>query len=139
MTGDLAGAAPTPRQVREVVLRIEQVSPGVLKVSAPFGWVGGLARTPPELARLVSQSFREAQVAAYARWRQSAYTQGGGERKKRRVSRRDVFDPAEWRVDDDGMWIDPGLGRRWHPDTQVVRRVMDKREGLGLPRTPVAR
>lgn len=137
MTVELVAAAPVAHQVREVVLRIEQVEPGVLKVSAPFGWVGGLARTPRELAQLIGQSFGEAQVAAYMRWRQSSpYMQGAVGTRKRRKFRRDVHNPADWRLDRDGRWVTPGTGRRWHADTQVVQRVRARREQLGLSPDP---
>ncbi|MGH9058447.1 MAG: hypothetical protein ACRDZY_02870, partial [Acidimicrobiales bacterium] len=71
--GELAGPASTPRQVRAITVLVEQVAPGVLKISQAFGWTGGLARTPGQLASLVATAFVEAQVAAYSGWRGHQY------------------------------------------------------------------
>lgn len=136
--GELVGAADSPRQVRYITLQVEQ---GVLRVSQPsFGWVGGLARTPQELARLVTAGFREAQVNAHSVWRGVGYDGKTQQRRRpaRRGSRTDVHDPREWRVDSDGMWIAPGNGRnrRWRVDSQVVQRVKARRAAMGLPAIP---
>jgi hypothetical protein len=149
--GELAGPAATARQVRRVPgVTIEEVSPGVLQFSAAFGWKSGHVRNAVELARVVSSLFTEAQVAAYSRWRGRQYDLAPEpedapqcltasvrrRRPERPGSRPDVYDPRDWRIDDDGKWIDPGTGRRWRPESAQVQRVQDKREELGLARIP---
>lgn len=141
--GQLAGPAPTPRQVREMTVRIREVEPGVLQLFTPFGYRSGLARNPMQLAAIVASAFIENQVHAYSTWRQREYdlaTEKPDRPRPRRPARRghrvDVHDPRDWKVDDEGRWIDPGLGKRWRPDTQMVRQVMARRADLGLSPIP---
>lgn len=140
--GELAGPARVARQVRSITVRVDEVRPGVLRVSQPAapGWAGE-ARTPFELARLVAAAFTEAQVAAYSRWRGDPYEGEDGTRYRRpRPARRghrvDVHDPRDWRVLPDGRWVAPGSGRRWRPDSQVVQQVRARLVRMGLPATP---
>ena len=126
--GQLAGPAPSARQVRRITVHIEQIEAGVLEVSSTFGWRGGQARTPAQLATLVAAAFVEAQIHAYSTWQGNRKQAGPGEpyprpRPRRHSRRYDVHDPRSWSVDDDGMWVSPGSGRRFRPDTQVVQRV----------------
>lgn len=142
--GELAGAASSPRQARRVTVHIEQVEPGVMQLSTPFGWKSPLARNPLQLAALVASAFVETQVHAYSTWRQREYdlaTEKPEQPKpKRRPVRRghrpDTYDPLDWRVAEDGRWIDPGSGRRWRPETQMVQQVMKQREKRGLAPIP---
>lgn len=142
--GELRGPAPSARQVRRITVHIEQVGPGVLRVSQP-DWVGGVARTAPDLARLVACAFVESQIKAHSDWRGHVYdgvdpdSPPAYRRPKPRVpgERVDVHHPGEWRLDADGRrWVSPGSGRRWSPDSQNVQRVIAKRLKMGLPPTP---
>jgi hypothetical protein len=137
--GQLRGPAPVPHQVRQIMVQVEQVGPGVLRLSNPQapGW-SGMASNPQQLAAVVASAFTEAQCAAVAWWRGQQYEAPTGERYTRPIprrpsARRDVHDPRAWRVTPDGMWRDPGRGKLWGPDTQVVRRVRARRITLGLP------
>lgn len=140
--GQLAGPALSARQVRRITVHIEQVAPGVLHVSAPFGWPGGLARTPQQLASLVASGFTEAQVAAYAKWIGDKYDDGSGgpiarpsrpRRARPHRIRNDIHDPRKWRVDGaTGKWISPS-GKRWRPDSANVQRVQAKLARMMLP------
>lgn len=140
--GELAGPAPTRRQVRSITVMIDAVGPGVLRLSTPAtpGWVGE-ARTPAELARLVASAFLETQVSAYAKWRGVPYEHADGTqyrrpRPSRPGHRMDVHDPRAWRLAPDGRWIDPGSGRLWRVDSQVVQRVQTRLIALGLNPVP---
>ncbi|MGH9288054.1 MAG: hypothetical protein ACRD0V_07175 [Acidimicrobiales bacterium] len=127
------GAAPSPRQVRQVTVRIEQLAPGELRLVLPGvpGWAV-VARTQPDLARAVAAAFCEAQIGAYSDWREPA----GRRRPARRAQHRgDVHDPREWRLAADGRWVSPG-GRRYQAQAQVVRRVTSRLVGMGLSATP---
>ena len=128
--GQLAGPAPSARQVRRITVHIEQTAPGVLEVSAPFGWHGGQARNPAQLAHLVAAAFMEAQLVAYSHFRNgTSPTAALGEptryvrpRPVQRGRRPDVHDPLAWHEAEDGRWVSPS-GRRFRPDSQVVQRV----------------
>lgn len=140
--GELAGPAPTRRQVRTITVIVDAVSPGVLRLSSPAtpGWAGE-ARTPAELARLVASVFLESQVSAYAKWRGVPYehvdgTQYRRPRPARPGHRVDVHDPRAWRLAPDGRWVDPGSGRLWRADSQVVQRVQTRLIALGLDPVP---
>lgn len=140
--GELAGPAPTRRQVRSVTVIVDAVAPGVLRLSSPAtpGWAGE-ARTPAQLAALVASVFVESQVSAYAMWRGVPYehedgTQYRRPRPSRPGHRQDVHAPEGWRVLPDGRWLDPGSGRKWRPDSQVVQNVLKRLIALGLDPTP---
>jgi hypothetical protein len=140
--GELAGPAPTRRQVRSITVIVDAVGPGVLRVSSPStpGWAGE-ARTPAQLAALVASAFVESQVAAYSMWRGVPYEHADGTtyrrpRPSRPGHRKDVHAPQEWRILPDGRWVDPGSGRRWRPDSQVVQNVQRRLIKLGLDPTP---
>lgn len=137
--GELAGPAPTRRQVRSITVIVDAVGPGVLRLSSPAtpGWAGE-ARTPAQLAALVGAAFTESQVSAYALWRGVPYVHADGTqyrrpRPSRPGHRQDVHHPGEWRVAPDGRWVDPGSGRLWGVETQVVQRVQARLIALGLP------
>lgn len=136
--GELAGPAPTRRQVRSITVQVDEVRPGVLRLSTPMtpGWVGE-ATNAMELARLVASAFAENQVAAYAKWRGVPYEHADGTqyrrpRPARPGHRMDVHDPRAWRIAADGRWVDPGSGRMWRPDSQVVQNVQRRLIALGL-------
>lgn len=140
--GELTGPAQTARQVRSTTLRVEQVHPGVLRLSQPStpGWVG-VARNPAQLAALVASAFTEAQVAAHAVWRNAPYeTPDGVQYRRPRPTkpgrRADIHDPRAWTVEPDGRWRDPGSGRLWRADSQVVQRVQHRRLLMGLSAVP---
>jgi hypothetical protein len=141
--GQLAGPAPSARQVRSITVRVEQAGDGILRLSSPTtpGWVG-VARTPHELARLVASAFVENQVSAHSMWRGQPYEPPDGTRRRSPRSpwrqRTDTSDAAEWRVAEDGRWIAPGSGRSrfWSPDSPQVQQVMERRMRLGLPAVP---
>lgn len=137
--GELAGPARVPRQVRQVTVTVAQIGPGVLELSTAFGW-RAQARNRHELAHLVaSVLFTEAQVAAYSRFRGREYdlkVQPPDPPRDRRGRRPDTHDPRDWRLADDGRWIDPGKGRHWSPDSQMVQYVKRQLEALGLAPTP---
>lgn len=137
--GQLRGAAPVAHQVRQITVQVEQVGPGVLRLSNPHapGW-SGVASNPQQLAAVVAAAFVEAQCAAVAWWKGQEYEAPTGERYQRPIprrpaARRDVHDPRAWRITTSGAWRDPGRGKLWGPDTQVVQRVRARRIKLGLP------
>lgn len=142
--GQLRGPAPVPHQVRQIMVQVEEVGPGVLRLSNPNapGW-SGTASNPHQLAAVVASAFVEAQCSAVAWWRGQEYEAPSGERYRRPLprrpaARRDVHDPRAWRITDTGMWRDPGRGKLWGPDTQVVQRVRTRRINLGLtPEAPM--
>lgn len=139
--------APTRNQVRALELKIESLPGGMLRVSTPLarGWAA-VARTPVELARAVQGAFVEAQAASYARWKGEAYDLDEAtdvvpgdslaaavrstEFKHR--SRSDIHSPAEWTPLADRHWRAPN-GRRYRPDTQIVRNVIAARVRMGIP------
>ncbi len=144
--GDLAGPAPTARQVRVIDVRLEELAPGVLRLSLPTsapGW-SGVATSLPQLRGLVASAFTEAQIAAVSVWRNHPYLAVDSDvyrrpQRRRRGHRTDVHDPRDWRVDArSGKWIAPGGGRSrlWDPESQVVQRVRMRRMRLGLPPVP---
>lgn len=134
--GQLSGPAPVARQARSITVRIEQIAPGTLQLSTPFGWRSGLARTSHELVRLVASAFTEAQVKAYSDWHNHHYDSGsqpGRTRRRPHRVRTDVHDPRQWRVDEkSGKWVSPS-GRMWRADSASVQRVQAKLARMMLP------
>jgi hypothetical protein len=140
--GRLTGPAQTARQVRSITVQVDQLGPGILRLSHPHapGW-SGVARNPQQLAALVAAAFTEAQISAHAWWKNQPYEAPDGytyRRPQPKASgrRRDIHDPRAWTVTADGRWRDPGSGRLWGPDTQVVQRVQQRRLLMGLPAVP---
>jgi len=141
------------RANRSVVVRIEALPGGLMRVSAPdaAGWAAA-ARTPAELARAVAAAFVEHDIASYAS-RQGRVYDGvgtalgvdarGGQPRPSRPDRKpgarrraDTYDPAAWRLDDLGRLVSPS-GKRAYPATSwVAQRVMAGRTELGLPALP---
>ena len=98
-------------RARSVVLRIEALPGGLMRVSAPdaTGWAAA-ARTPAELARAVTAALTEADIAAYSGARGRVYdgvgtalgvdARGGQprpsrpDRKPGARRRSDTYDPA---------------------------------------------
>ncbi len=122
-------------RARSVVLRIEALPGGLMRVSAPdaTGWAAA-ARTPAELARAVTAALTEADIAAYSGARGRVYD--GPDRKPGARRRSDTYDPAAWRIDDLGRLVSPS-GKRSYPATSwVARRVMEQRQAMGLPALP---
>lgn len=125
------------------MIRVEQLPEGRWRLTQPRvpGWAAAV-RTPVELAAALRRGFREAQVAAHSDWRGHAYD--GDLPTHRRVRsrrsapnkhRRDIHDPAAWRMCPDGRWVSPG-NHLYPEDTQAVQRVMAARQRLGLPARP---
>jgi hypothetical protein len=138
----LAGPAPVAHQVRRITVNVELVGPGTLRVSQPTapGW-SGVASTPQQLAAVLASAFVEAQCAAHAWWKGQEYESPDGNTYQRPLParpgrRRDIHDPRAWTRTGTGMWRDPGRGRLWRPDSQVVQRVRDRRVRLGLSPEP---
>lgn len=127
--GSLVGSAPTAHQTRSVPVTIEEVRPGVMRLTTPFGWLSELAYDAPGLARIVASAFLEAQLYNHTRWR--GHDENGRAlyqrpRPPNPGERADVHDPRAWRKDRYGLFVSPS-GRRYRPDAQVARKV---REGL---------
>jgi hypothetical protein len=139
------GPANTRNQVQSVMVRIDRVDGGKLRISAPAarGWARTVA-TRDELNRAVGEAFVEAQLASYAQWRGEAYDHDAASdvdnsdplvaaaariEQHRRTGRSDVHDPREWTPLPDGSWRSPA-GRVFGADTDAVRRVKAKRARL---------
>jgi hypothetical protein len=132
-----------PHQVREIIVRIEQLPDGLWRLTQPRvpGWAAA-ARNPVEVANALRRGFTEAQIAAHSDWRGHAYDANvpinrRWRRKRPSVNpnRRDVHDPREWRLGPDGRWISP-RNNLYPEDTQAVQRVMSARRRMGLPERP---
>lgn len=140
-------------RVRSVVVRIDDLPGGLLRVSAPGaqGWAAA-ARSPHELARAIQAAFTEHDIAAYAAGHGRVYdgqpaalgvdARGGQprparpDRKPSPRRRSDTYDPAAWRVDEVGRLVSPS-GKRSYPATSwVAQRVIAQREAMGLPALP---
>lgn len=155
--GELKGPADTSRQVRHVVLKVEQLEDGTWRFTSPRmpGW-GAAARHAGEVTAAIRRSFTEAQAAAYSQWRGTAYdvstvvsTEAPLYRRSRpraRSKRRcDVYDPAAWVLTDQTrlvagrgevpLWMSPS-GHLYPESTQAVSRVMAARESVGLAPRP---
>ncbi len=138
--GELALVPDVPRQVRKIVLEVEQLDEGRLRFTQPGvpGWVV-VGRTPVELVRAIRAGFTERQVAAHSSWKGHVYDQAAGPQVKRSrlrsrgKKRKDVYAADQWRVDERGYWISPGRGFRYPENTQVVARVKDELKRLGIP------
>jgi hypothetical protein len=139
--GWVTGAPPVRNQVRMVMVRLETLASGLLRVSTPQarGWAVTV-HTRDELARAVAQAFTEAQLASYAAWKGEAYdldamtevdessplTAATRTRDFSVRARSDVHNPDDWTPLSDGRWRSPG-GRVYGPDTDAVRKVLAKR------------
>lgn len=142
--GELAGPAPSPRQVRRVIVQVDQPARGLLRLTTPSapGWAA-TARNPYELARALELAFVESQVAAYSKFRQCEYDMSEPEQevtprrrpRRRSASRCDVHDPREWTLTADGRWKAPG-GNKYRESTDTVQRVMQARMRMGLSAHP---
>lgn len=142
--GELHGPPTTvARQVRTVTVRVEQLEGGRWRFTMPRapGWAMA-ARTPVEAAGALRSAFTEAQVAAYSDWRGHTYDAAVPVHRRRRAKRsapsphrRDVHPPTAWRLAGDGRWVSPS-GLLFPEDTQVVQRVMAKRQAMGLSARP---
>ena len=138
----VAGAARVPHQVRKIAMEIETMPDGRLRVTLPHarGWAA-VASTQHELARAVGQAFREAQVAAYARWRGTRYDlstltdhvpgdplappREPRARRAARGTRGDVYLATDWTELADGRWRSPS-GRVFRGDAVQVQQVKRK-------------
>lgn len=125
------------------------------------GWVA-VARTPHELARALAEGWREAAVAAYAARQGERYDLAVHDQAAEEVSstgrqlpedpeeraallatlscsvipraaeeRGAAHDPLAWTPLPDGRWVSPS-GRRYKAETQVVRRIVEKRAAMGV-------
>ncbi len=151
MPGELHGAAQTSRQVREIVLKVQQTHDGRWRITQPrIPTFVQVASNAAQLVVAVRTGFVEAQVAAYSDWRGTAYDGEVVTYRRRRPKRsapkkirKDVHPFQAWKltgeVDMRGipLWQSPGAKQLTFPeDTQCVQRVMDKREKAGLARRP---
>jgi hypothetical protein len=139
--GGVTGASPVRNQVRMVMVRMETLASGLLRVSTPQarGWAV-VVRNRDELARAIAQAFTEAQLASYAAWKGEPYdldaltgvdessplTAATRTRDYTARRRTDVYNPEDWTQMSDGKWRSPG-GRVYKPDTDAVRKVLAKR------------
>lgn len=149
-------------RVRQVQLVVEQLDTGGLRFTSPTmapGWAVVAAGSPYDVARAVAVSFREAEVAAYARWRGRLYDHDDPTARGRpdpaepperprsaaswaargparfRPDRPDVHPPDRWQPLPDGGYLSPS-GRRYGPDTQCARKVAARRAAANLPLPP---
>lgn len=139
------GPAETRNQVRSVMVRVDALGNGRLRISTPGarGWARTVS-TRDELNRAVGEAFVEAQVASYARWRGEAYDHDAMSEvdpsspmtaaatrieRSQRVGRSDVHDPREWTPLPDGSMRSPS-GRVFGADTDAVRKVRAKLDKL---------
>jgi hypothetical protein len=137
----VTGAVPIRNQVRMVMVRLETLASGLLRVSTPQarGWAVTV-HTRDDLARAVQQAFTEAQLASYAAWKGEAYdldamtevdesnplTAATRTRDFTARARSDVHNPDDWTPLPDGRWRSPA-GRVYGADTDAVRKVLIKR------------
>lgn len=149
--GELHGAAQTSRQVRVMNLRVEQLDGGKWKLTLPRipAWAA-VAATPSQVAVGIRSAFTELQIAAYADWKNTApdidvpdYRRRRPKRSDRKKVRNDVHPVEAWKLTGDTdargvpLWLSPGAKRHCYPqDTEVVRRVIAKREKAGLAPIP---
>lgn len=154
----ITGPAPVAHQVRSVLVQIDSLSTGELRISTPAarGWAV-TARSQSDLVRAIGGAFTEAQIAAYARWKGGAYDLDAltaavpgdpmappRERAARRDypgpgvgygpgrRRPDTSAPEDWVKMEDGRWRSPA-GRAYRPDTMMVAKVKARRIARGLP------
>lgn len=160
-TVPLGGAAAALGAGAASTLTVERTTMGGVRVTCPTapGWCA-TPRTPIELARALMEGWREADVAAYARTKEQPYDltahdvaaaelamageqlpPAGPAQMERvetvRFQARSVgatskrADPLAWQPQEDGSWESPS-GRKYGPETQVVRRVMALRADMGV-------
>lgn len=137
-----------------IPLTVECLPDGRLRIETPLtrGW-SAVVRNPHELARSIEQAFVEVTIAGYAKSRNATYdlsrltervdddprtalVASAGtpptHRPVRATGRPPRHNPAAWTKLPDGRWQAPG-GRRFRPDSQVVRNVLALRREQGLP------
>lgn len=140
--GELRLVPKTPRQFREVTVKVEQLDGGILRFTMPTvpGWVAA-GRSPTDVTRILTAAFRERTIAAYSEWRGTVYDHPAAPQHRRhkptsRGRRRcDVYLPTEWLLDDRGNWVSP-KGHRYPESTAVVQKVIKARRAMGLPDRP---
>lgn len=142
---EVRGPAPVRNQVRSVMVRIDTVPGGKLRISAPGarGWARTV-QTRDELVRAVGEAFTEAQLASYASFRGEAYdldalseiddtdpltASAPHVQAVRRSGRSDVHSPLDWVPLEDGSMRSP-RGRVFGANTEAVKRVKAKRAKL---------
>jgi hypothetical protein len=146
-TGALPGPAPQRNQVRSVMVKIEQVPEG-LRLSTPTaqGWAA-VVQNQHQLVAALQAAFTEAQIAAYARWRNSTYDLADltsrddtdplvapppHERTRRRPrARRDLYDPKDWTLTGEGRYRSPS-GRTYAPESTMGRNIASAWRKLGI-------
>lgn len=136
-----------------IPLTVETLPDGRWRIETPLtrGW-SSVVSTPQELTRAVHEAFVEVTIAGYARSRNAKYDlsklteQVDGDPRTSlvaaagtppthrpiRTGRPPRHDPSSWSKLADGRWQAPG-GRKYHPESQVVRNVLRLREDKGLP------
>lgn len=139
--GELRAVPEIPHQVREVLLRVQQLPQGRWLFSQPRhpGW-GAAARNPGEVTASIRNAFLEAQIAGHAEWR--GHVPDVNSVSYRRTSptargrkRCDVYGPEMWQLADDGRWVSP-RGLKFPEDRNVVQKVIAARQAMGLPGRP---
>jgi hypothetical protein len=147
-SGDLHGAAPTSRQVRAIVLRVEQLPDGRWRLTMPRvpAWCAA-ASNPGQVAAEIRRAFIEAQIAAYSDWKGTVldidvptvnYDRRNGRRPKRSKPnplRKDTHPVTAWKTCPDGRWRSP-KGLLYDESCQVVQRVIERRRRLGMSPRP---
>lgn len=129
-----------------ILVMIEPLPSGGYRLSTPYarGWAARVLN-PIELAHGVRQAFTEVQVSAYARAHGKVYdldgltsqvsgdplASGPVSREQRPRRGRRSHSPADWKMTDNGSWKSP-KGRVYGASTQVVQRVLARRQQMGL-------
>jgi hypothetical protein len=125
-------------QIRSIQLNVEIMDQG-LRVSLPVaqGWAA-FASSPHSLVAAVKAAFTEAEIAAYAQWRNGTYDLADTVSRDdpdpivaappneisrhRPKTRRDQYNPADWKVDGMGRYVSP-TGRSYAPDSYMASRI----------------
>lgn len=132
------------------LVKMEPLPSGGYRISTPHarGWAA-TATTPVQLALAFAHAEREVLIASYARAKGKVYdldqmtervpddslAGNPGGKEKRRPRRGRSHSPVDWQMTDTGKWRSPGSGRVYSPESPVGRRVVAKRQALGLPTT----
>jgi hypothetical protein len=136
-----------------IPLTVEYLPGGKVRFETPLtrGW-SSVASTPHEVVRAIEAAFVEVTIAGYARTRNAKYdlsklteqdpadprtaltaaADTPATHRPVRSGRPPRHNPAAWQKLPDGRWQAPG-GRKYRPESQVVRNVLALRREQGLP------
>jgi hypothetical protein len=134
--------------VQRIVLEVERRDDGRVRFTSTQmpGWAA-VARTPLEIARVLTTAWTEAEIAAYARWRGTEYDlddrtrtgrpdpQEPPPRPRTARGRRDVHSLEAWTPLSGGAWRSPS-GQVWGSQTQLARKLTSRARAAGLPHNP---